>query len=280
MAMEETEVFYAELKDHIVDPWGMYVSFHKPGWPVRVVPNQQVARLGVITNDRIVAWNGIELNAQTSSALKEELCKGSACEICFSRKPQQVITRKKEITMLPGPVGINFSGNKIVNVLRNSQAMKYGISIGWRIAEVDGEQVLDDQKRVDWALKKARASGRKYPILFQVCTKEIIIQPGIIGINYVGNKIINVRPDSQAMRSGICIGWKILEVDGEVQYNDQDDINRSLRKAKDKTRGFMILFDVSDDTNAATPRPDTERPLEEKTTRSNIIPSAVEKKNC
>lgn len=66
-----------------------------------------------------------------------------------------------------------------------------------------------------------------------------------IGIWYSGNRIVDVAPNSKANEFGVCVGWRILEVDGNKQPNLLKVVQESIRQCKEKGQDIKILFSTS-----------------------------------
>lgn len=73
-------------------------------------------------------------------------------------------------------------------------------------------------------------------------TKRVAFVAGNIGFRFKGNKIVDVEPNSQAEKNGICKGWIILEVNNEKQRDSQQGIFEAIKKAVDFGSGVEILF--------------------------------------
>merc|ERR1711908_63982 len=73
--------------------------------------------------------------------------------------------------------------------------------------------------------------------------KEMIVQPGKIGLIFQGNKISKIIPNSQAEQAGLRVGWAILKVNGISQPNDHQVIVQSILKAQELGGLPVLTFD-------------------------------------
>jgi hypothetical protein len=80
--------------------------------------------------------------------------------------------------------------------------------------------------------------------------RQVIIQPGKIGISFNGNKISKVFPNTQASNAGICIGWKILDINGERQPNNHEAIYQAIKKIHSIGKPTVILFQEKNDVSS------------------------------
>lgn len=92
-------------------------------------------------------------------------------------------------------------------------------------------------------------------------TKEITIQPGPIGISFVGNIVNGIQPNSQAQKLGIPFNWTILEVNGVVQPDDHEMIAEALNKTHEKGEPTVVLFQEPEEKEKK-PKKETEQERE------------------
>lgn len=71
-------------------------------------------------------------------------------------------------------------------------------------------------------------------------TKDIILQPGPIGMTFNGNIIFKIGHQSQAEKLGVPVGWTIHEVNDERQPNNQDSIVKAIFKTHKKNKNTRI----------------------------------------
>lgn len=70
----------------------------------------------------------------------------------------------------------------------------------------------------------------------------VVFKPGVMGLQFKGNRITSVAPGSQAEIAGVCVGWQITAVNGERQSNDGDQINIVIDKTYERGKPTHILF--------------------------------------
>lgn len=73
-------------------------------------------------------------------------------------------------------------------------------------------------------------------------TKRIIFKPGNIGISISGNCVTEIVPKGQGDQYGVQCGWRILEINGKQQTNDQDVIDTAIAKTYKLGISTEILF--------------------------------------
>lgn len=163
------------------------------------------------------------------------------------------------ITFEPGNIGLNFKGNKVCSVARDSQADKFGVEIGWKVVAVHREPVPRHRDYIIAACRKF--AGRPVKITFIVARtkkrrrkhsesenidlenrREITFEPGIIGIAYNKNIIVHVSPHSQAAKAGICIGWIIKKVNNKSKFKNTHAVTKALMKTKKRGKPTVICF--------------------------------------
>jgi len=62
-----------------------------------------------------------------------------------------------------------------------------------------------------------------------------------MGIQFDGNLIINVMPNSQA-KPGVACGWKIVKVNGVIQPNETESITKAIDNTFLSHQSTEILF--------------------------------------
>lgn len=72
--------------------------------------------------------------------------------------------------------------------------------------------------------------------------RTVIFRNGDLGIIYTGNTVIDVTPNSQAANLGVCVGWIIVKINDEIQSNDSNAIDQSLKKAKKSSEPLVVQF--------------------------------------
>jgi len=77
-------------------------------------------------------------------------------------------------------------------------------------------------------------------------TKLIQFESTNIGIVWSGNRIVEVKPNSQASRLGVCVGWICVEINGIAQRNDTDSLVEAIKAAKQNVYTFRILFNIQE----------------------------------
>jgi len=65
---------------------------------------------------------------------------------------------------------------------------------------------------------------------------------GCIGLQFEGNCVTKVFPDTQAQNMGVCVGWQIISVNGQNQPNNATDINIAIDKTCMQGKSTHILF--------------------------------------
>lgn len=74
-------------------------------------------------------------------------------------------------------------------------------------------------------------------------TELLNFHPFKLGIEYLGNIITSVNPTGQAATMGVEVGWKILEINGHLQPDDDKLIGFFVENYKDIGNDISILFD-------------------------------------
>merc|ERR1712079_297774 len=74
--------------------------------------------------------------------------------------------------------------------------------------------------------------------------KTIAFLPGVIGINYVGNKIIKVFDNSFAYANEVQIGWKICAINNKTMPDETNVIKQTFAKLRESNKIAVVQFDV------------------------------------
>merc|ERR1719266_892209 len=80
--------FDVKLKNNADDPWGISAPFSKSytEWTLNPVEDgKQGHKLGLQQKDKILGYNGIELNDKNHEGIKDKLFTGEACTLKFGR---------------------------------------------------------------------------------------------------------------------------------------------------------------------------------------------------
>merc|ERR1712130_513506 len=72
----------------------------------------------------------------------------------------------------------------------------------------------------------------------------VTFKPGRFGMTYSAGIVTHIGPDSQAEKSGVQIGWKIVEVNG-MKYS-QPEIMNAISKTQKLGKSTVILFQTED----------------------------------
>merc|ERR1712130_532443 len=72
-----------------------------------------------------------------------------------------------KVTFGSGRLGFSLRGNIITKVFPNTQAEKAGISVGWKIIEVNNKRCSDNHKEIVPAIKRTFDIGKSTTILFE-----------------------------------------------------------------------------------------------------------------
>merc|ERR1712115_312624 len=63
-----------------------------------------------------------------------------------------------------------------------------------------------------------------------------------MGMNFSGNRLVGVTPGGQADLGGVCVGWVIYKVNGNIQPNDDDKICDELEALRALQTPFVVTF--------------------------------------
>lgn len=87
--------------------------------------------------------------------------------------------------------------------------------------------------------------GNSYEEIPSVVRETVLVtfQPTKLGFSFRKNIVSRVDSDSQAQKAGICVGWVILEIDGNKQPRNASSIHNCLAQLKkNQNEEFKILF--------------------------------------
>lgn len=107
---------------------------------------------------------------------------------------------------------------------------------------------LNDSKSLKKNLKKMPVLSKKQNYITKMSPRHkgvdalVTFQTGKMGIRFQGNRIISVSPGTQGENLGVCVGWQIISVNGEMQPNDGDAINAAIDKTYEHGNSTHILF--------------------------------------
>merc|ERR1711994_471368 len=111
---------------------------------------------------------------------------------------------------------------------------------------VNGEIQPNDSIAIVQAIQTSAKAGQTTSILFIKAKmppmKKLTLNPGIVGITYNGNEILDVDIGSQAHALGICVGWRLLQINGENCVNDAVEIDAALNRAKESGKPYIMMF--------------------------------------
>lgn len=139
--------------------------------------------------------------------------------------------------------GFVYNGNWVSLVYPNSQAAKAQIKEGWYIKSINGKNVSNYHAEVKQAITESRTLDNAVIVFSdQPYEKEVVFQPGSMGLVFSDNIITNVQPKSQAEKLGIRPGWTINKVNGNRQTNDHDAINNAIDETYQIKRPTTIIF--------------------------------------
>lgn len=163
------------------------------------------------------------------------------------KKPRASVRQEtKNIVFEPGPLGIKFYGNAIIDIIPDSLAQRKGILIGWVILQVNDKEVSNENRSVQEAIKKTNSNKESTTILFRVSESRLVmIQPGYIGFLFDGNIIKKIIPNCQADKKGVKVGWVIQEVNGVKQDDDQSRVEQAIKKTHQNNLPTFMLFKVT-----------------------------------
>lgn len=126
--------------------------------------NDETKRL---SNDGSALVRLLLVNKDTIPKISAEMHYSEEVILSYLQTAKQNNEITKLITIQPGPIGISIKGKKVRTVLRDSQAEKAGISVGWKILQVNGQKQTKDHVLISEAINKTHALGKATAILFQ-----------------------------------------------------------------------------------------------------------------
>jgi len=77
--------------------------------------------------------------------------------------------------------------------------------------------------------------------------QKLEFYPGIFGFGHCNDRISEIHPGTQASAKGVCIGWRIVEVNGEKKVKNAA-IDDAIKKTK-KNGVTVILFNTNGEVN-------------------------------
>lgn len=115
------------------------------------------------------------------------------------------------VTFEPRPFGIQYEGNMITDVVRQSQADIKGVKIGWAIMSVNGETNIPDGRYITQLFNQAKQANKSTTICFG---KQVVItfKNGMnlrAGPAYPGER---VEGAGSVLRQGRIVSYSGLEV--------------------------------------------------------------------
>jgi len=79
-----------------------------------------------------------------------------------------------EVEFRPVPFGMEFKGNEVVNVVKNSQASKLGIQKGWRVLTIDGKAAPSGHSAIQKVIASLKSKGKPIKLRFGKTNVEMI----------------------------------------------------------------------------------------------------------
>jgi len=147
---------------------------------------------------------------------------------------------KKQVTFCIGSIGMRLEGNRIVEVFPDSQASYAGLRIGWIVTVVNGEIQPNNDMVIGQAIRKSNKVNKPTVILFQNI-REVVFQPGKLGLFCEGNSVVSIVKRGQAERLHVLAGWNIHMINDIEVDNDPDRIGNLLDQAGQITISFYTV---------------------------------------
>merc|ERR1712038_2192467 len=102
-------------------------------------------------------------------------------------------------------LGFKYNGNRVCKISAKTQAEQLGLRVGWLIALINDNFMPNNKVVIRKTLKQLKSNGEKITVVFSKPPPQkqssgviVTLNPGPIGITYVGNKILKVENGSQA----------------------------------------------------------------------------------